>query len=389
MASTAHKNPEMMAEFEEDLQSLEKKAKTVASYLLQGKHAIAFTGAGVSTSAGIPDFRGPEGVWTLQAEGRARTAPTTSTLKAIPTPTHMALLRLIEEGYLKFLVSQNTDGLHRRSGVPPDKIAELHGNQNLEICKDCCAQYLRDYSTRRPGNAVTNHETGRFCSKCAHELHDSIINFGEPLPRSEIMKAFEHAQKADVCLTLGSSLTVSPAADIPGMVGKANYQGDKSRHLIICNLQRTPLDPYSDVRVHSKTDTFMELLMKEMNLDIPEWRLRRQVLVTQTTQDDKTVLTVAGVDVDGTPVSIFKQVEFQAGSHHGVAISEPLSIRLLRLPAEFELGIKFTFFGHYNEPEFVLPYTVLPVENSSQIFRFSYNPFQRKWNYSGAPVMSQ
>jgi len=95
------------------------KAKQLADLIRQSKHFIVFTGAGISTSAGIPDFRGPEGAWTLQAQGRQRTTAAVSTLQAIPTATHMALVELQNQGLMKYLVSQNCDGLHRRSGILP------------------------------------------------------------------------------------------------------------------------------------------------------------------------------------------------------------------------------------------------------------------------------
>lgn len=98
---------------------LDDKARQLADLIRSSKHFIVFTGAGVSTSAGIPDFRGPEGQWTLQAQGRQRTTAAVSSLQAIPTATHMALVELQNQGILKYLVSQNCDGLHRRSGILP------------------------------------------------------------------------------------------------------------------------------------------------------------------------------------------------------------------------------------------------------------------------------
>ena len=129
-------------EIRESLDAVDRKAQTLATQIKKSKHFIAFTGAGVSTSAGnlvynslvasgqlthkfdigIPDFRGPEGAWTLRAQGRQRTAKATSTLQAIPTPTHMALVELQNRGILKYLVSQNCDGLHRKSGILPVRL---------------------------------------------------------------------------------------------------------------------------------------------------------------------------------------------------------------------------------------------------------------------------
>lgn len=101
-------------------------------------------------------------------------------LKAIPSKTHMALVQLEMYGLLKFLISQNVDGLHRRSGFPAEKFAELHGNTNMEFCKKCGKKYMRDFRTRT-ANKVHDHETGRKCDneKCKGKLYDSIINFGK------------------------------------------------------------------------------------------------------------------------------------------------------------------------------------------------------------------
>jgi NAD-dependent SIR2 family protein deacetylase len=107
------------AELLDDPSTIDLAASALARQILHAKHFIAFTGAGVSTSAGIPDFRGPEGAWTLRAQGRQLDFKANTTLQAIPTPTHMALVELQDRGLLRYLVSQNCDGLHRRSGMLP------------------------------------------------------------------------------------------------------------------------------------------------------------------------------------------------------------------------------------------------------------------------------
>jgi NAD-dependent SIR2 family protein deacetylase len=147
MAFSAHKDPEQVREFECDETTLNRQAEQLAVWIRQSKHFVAFTGAGISTSAGIPDFRGPQGVWTLRARGEFPKSRQ-STLTAVPTKGHMALVGLEKTGLLKFLISQNTDGLHRRSGFPPEKLAELHGNSNLEQCRKCGREFLRDFSAR-------------------------------------------------------------------------------------------------------------------------------------------------------------------------------------------------------------------------------------------------
>jgi len=104
-------------------------------------------------------------------------------------------------------------------------LAELHGNTNLEICRKCGKQFLRDFDVCSYYN--NKHKTGRQCSKCSNDLYDSIINFGENLPEKEITSGFEHSNKADLCLCMGSSLRVTPAAKMPEIVGK------KKKNLVI------------------------------------------------------------------------------------------------------------------------------------------------------------
>ena len=106
----------------------------------------------------------------------------TSIQKAYPTKCHMALVELMEKGFLKHIISQNVDGLHRKSGIPAEKLSEVHGNTNLEVCKKCGRGYMRDFRVRN-AQKVHDHKTGRKCDdvKCSGPLEDSIINFGENL----------------------------------------------------------------------------------------------------------------------------------------------------------------------------------------------------------------
>lgn len=152
-----------MREHYDDKVVLDPKIDQLVTWIKNSKRFLIFTGAGISTSAGIPDFRGPNGVWTLKAQGKARTTPTTPTTEAIPTPCHMAIVTLQNKGILRYLISQNCDGLHRRSGMHPDKMSELHGNGNVEECEDCGKRYFRDWGTYRIGR-TSDHFTGRFCS---------------------------------------------------------------------------------------------------------------------------------------------------------------------------------------------------------------------------------
>ena len=113
--------------------------------------------------------------------------------KAFPTKCHMALVALLDCGLLKHIISQNTDGLHRKSGVPSDKISEVHGNTNKEVCTKCNREYMRDFRVRT-AKGVHEHKTGRKCddSKCKGDLKDSIINFNENLDEKILETGFAH-----------------------------------------------------------------------------------------------------------------------------------------------------------------------------------------------------
>ncbi|GJX12879.1 NAD-dependent protein deacetylase SRT1-like protein [Tanacetum coccineum] len=126
-----------MSEFFDSPNVLERKIEQLAKMIKKSKHLVAFTGAGISTSSGIPDFRGPKGVWTLQREGKALPEASLPFHRAAPSITHMALVELERAGILKFVISQNVDSLHLRSGIPRQKLSELHGNSFREVCPSC------------------------------------------------------------------------------------------------------------------------------------------------------------------------------------------------------------------------------------------------------------
>ena len=243
----------------------------------RSSYFIGFTGAGISTSAGIPDYRsgadtvletGP-GKWVTEETSKLSMEEYASmpskfkrkdTVSAEPTYTHFALTTLLEEGILKHIISQNIDGLHMRSGTKLEQISELHGNTFLEVCSNCGADYFRPFRCRNPKNPYNVHLTGRFCTNCNTELKDTIVNFNESLPVNAIHQAKYHTSKADVCLCLGSSLQVKPAMLFPLAIAKKG-------HLAIVNLQPTPLDQMAQLRIWAKIDDVMKLVMKKLGHD--------------------------------------------------------------------------------------------------------------------------
>ncbi|KAI1214184.1 NAD-dependent deacetylase sirtuin-7 [Annulohypoxylon truncatum] len=370
MANTAPKVP--AEERQEAPEAVDKKAEALAKLIRRSKHLIVFTGAGISTSAGIPDFRGPKGVWTLRAQGKQVTGAV-NTLQAIPTPTHMALVELQNRGLLKYLISQNCDGLHRKSGILPDRISELHGNNNREYCKDCGTEYLRDFrAVASYEKTVHDHRTGRKCARCEGALLDSIINFGEALPAEPLQLARDHAEKADVCLVLGSSLTVTPANEIPETVGRR-----KGTKLAICNLQETPIDGLADLRVHSKADELMVRVMAKLDIPIPTFILRRRLVVQMESTGGRQNLRVYGEDVDGTPATFLRSVKLEYNRR--VVRSEPFVINFRGdLDAGTELKLELEFMGNYGEPNLEIPYEYVDG-NHSQLYLLEYNPHTGEW----------
>ncbi|KAK3013168.1 hypothetical protein RJ639_007887 [Escallonia herrerae] len=173
--------------------SLPRKTLTIerlAMMIKKSKHLVVFTGAGISTSCGIPDFRGPRGIWTLQREGKSLPEASLPFHRAMPSMTHMALVELEKAGLLKFVISQNIDGLHLRSGIPREKLAELHGNSFMETCPSCGVEYLRDFEVETIGLK----ETSRRCSTadCTAKLKDTVLDW-EKTPKDKKASLVVHA----------------------------------------------------------------------------------------------------------------------------------------------------------------------------------------------------
>ncbi|XP_023572512.1 NAD-dependent protein deacetylase sirtuin-6 isoform X3 [Octodon degus] len=217
-------------------EELDQKVWELARLVWQSSNVVFHTGAGISTASGIPDFRGPHGVWTMEERGLAPKFDTTFE-SARPTCTHMALVQLERVGLLRFLVSQNVDGLHVRSGFPRDKLAELHGNMFIEECAKC--------------------KTG--------ELRDTILDWEDSLPERDLALADEASRNADLSITLGTSLQIRPSGNLPLATKR------RGGRLVIVNLQPTKHDRQADLRIHGYVDDVMARLMRHLGLGIPTW----------------------------------------------------------------------------------------------------------------------
>ncbi|XP_074320127.1 NAD-dependent protein deacetylase SRT1 [Silene latifolia] len=267
-----------MAEFFDSPHVLQDKIEELAVLIRKSKHLVVFTGAGISTSCGIPDFRGPKGIWTLQRDGKALPKAALPFSRAMPGITHMALVELQRANILKFVISQNVDGLHLRAGLLREKLSELHGNSFLEICPACGTEYVRDFEVETIGLK----ETSRRCS-CGARLRDSVLDWEDALPPKEMNAAEKHCRMADLVLCLGTSLQITPACNLPL---KCLRGGGK---IVIVNLQKTPKDTKASLVIRGRVDKVISGVMDSLNLCIPPFvRIDLfQILFTQALSSDK------------------------------------------------------------------------------------------------------
>ena len=228
---------------------LEQHVETIARWIVESGHLIAFTGAGISTDSGIPDFRGPDGVWTRRDAGLPAPRWGVPPERVEPNASHSALVDLQRLGKLHFLITQNTDGLHRRSGIDPEVLAELHGNGQRMRCLGCGRTHTRQevgWDRQRWGPGYRTHRPAPgqpACAACGGRLVSSVVNFGDPLPEKELALAGRHARSCDLMLVLGSSLVVEPAASLVGLALR------RGARVVLVNRGETPYDEAVTLRV--------------------------------------------------------------------------------------------------------------------------------------------
>ena len=226
--------------------------------IIKNQRIVFFTGAGISTESGIPDFRGPSGFWKTNKpiyfqdfigseEIRRRSWERNTVVKekitsVEPNIGHKAIANIISEKPDSYLITQNVDNLHQKAGVPDEKITELHGNSTYAKCLDCEERY----ELGPIHEAFSKDGKIPYCDECGGIVKTATISFGQPMPEAEMREAQEVTVRSDLFIAIGTSLVVFPAAGFPQL---AKETGAK---LVIINNEPTDFDPIADLVIHEQ-----------------------------------------------------------------------------------------------------------------------------------------
>ena len=244
----------------------------VIDMVVDSSKIVVFTGAGVSTESGIPDFRSPGGLWDkynpddflyqkfpTSLESREKYWKMNSELyytlaDARPNQAHYAIVELEDMGKLDCVITQNIDNLHQEAGLSNEKVIELHGTTVWVNCLECQRRYPRDEIQKvlEKGVAAPN------CDECGGILKPATISFGQPMPQQEMREAEKRARSCDLFIVIGSSLVVQPAAFMP------MYAKDGGAQLVIINRDKTPYDRNADAVLYGMAGSIMKNMVDQV-----------------------------------------------------------------------------------------------------------------------------
>lgn len=246
---------------------MKEKISKIAAKIKAGGNNVVFTGAGISTESGIPDFRSQGGIWDRyrpvyfdefmsSKDARARywqkwTDLYQAIANAQPNPGHLAVARLHELGLLQAVVTQNVDGLHQESGLPDEKVIELHGN----TCRIRCLSCRQITPTEAVQQQLAAGDPAPECD-CGGYLKPDTISFGQSMPVAEVEKAVALSQVSDFFMMVGSTLLVQPAAQMP------IYAKNNGAYLAIINLSETPCDEMCDALIREKAGSVLPKIVE-------------------------------------------------------------------------------------------------------------------------------
>jgi NAD-dependent deacetylase len=234
------------------------KVALLKQWVEEARSGVAFTGAGISTESGIPDFRSKDGYWTkyqpimfddfmrsveMRRESWKRKFSMDNVFKAaVPNAGHKALAHLHAAGHLSAVITQNIDNLHQDSGLPTNAVIELHGNGSYAACLECGERHELAWIRERLRPDFTPPD----CRTCGGIIKTATISFGQAMPAAEMIRAEEVTRRADLFLAIGSSLVVYPAAGFPVIAKRAGAR------LVILNRDPTDLDELADLVINDE-----------------------------------------------------------------------------------------------------------------------------------------
>lgn len=216
-----------------------------------------FTGAGISTESGIPDYRSQGGIWDqfrpvyfdefMSSRDarieywRQKNEFYTDLLSAKPNAAHLAVAQLYQSGFVRTIITQNIDGLHQESGIPDENVIELHGSNRRVRCMSCMKTSSIDDAHER----ISKGDPAPECA-CGGYLKPDTVSFGQSMPAAELQRAIDLSRDCDIFIVIGSTLLVQPAALLP------DYARQAGAYLAIVNLSETPYDAVCDVLIQGK-----------------------------------------------------------------------------------------------------------------------------------------
>lgn len=252
-----------LEEIEESENDVKLKTELLANLIKESKHVVVLVGAGISTSAGIPDFRGKNGVWTLEKKNiKTENQNDVSLADAKPTLTHMTIRSLALEGFVKYVISQNIDGLFMKTGLERKFISEVHGNFYLDECNHCSRRYVRSTPSPTMGLKVSDTRCPRPGRPCRGYLRDTILDWEDELPPIEFERAEIHSEKADLFICMGTTLQINPVGQMPFKKRTVRPK------VVIINLQATKYDSKAELVIRSRVDNICKQLCLLLGITI-------------------------------------------------------------------------------------------------------------------------
>ncbi|MDY0186446.1 MAG: NAD-dependent protein deacylase [Syntrophus sp. (in: bacteria)] len=248
---------------------MDRQIERIARWIVEAKTVVIFTGAGLSTESGIPDFRSPGGVWDkynpedfyfdhfIASEisrwkyWQMSTEMYEPMKEAQPNAAHIAIAELEKMGRLDCVITQNIDNLHVRAGSSPEKVIELHGTAMSVSCLDCRKKFDREEVQKK----LKKEMKVPYCDSCGGPLKPDTISFGQAMPARETQEAYSRSSASDLFIVIGSSLVVQPAASMP-VTAKRN-----GARLVIINRDPTPCDSMADIVIHDLAGPTMTALL--------------------------------------------------------------------------------------------------------------------------------